>query len=663
MSDNGAPVVPPGRARGIGAWLLVAAGLALAVIIGLRVGDDGIEPWWLAALLVVGLSDAIVGVAFLDRLEGRLAWSLLIGGIAAVTAVLLAISSPTVSPPLGQPLWDQLRASQSWAEPLALGILVALVPWELATRGRHPWFQAAWWTTAALVAATVLGEAFGVRTPGLDVVDIAGWLVAASAVAAAAMLVLTWWRGAGGERDRVAGWLAVGAVVACAAVVPERLGADVAGLPGSRVATALLLVAAIPLLVAGVVVQARRDEPVTMHGLAHDVIGWLVLSAAIVAVYAVAVAGVGRAIGGDGPTWLLVLTSVAVALSIEPARRRVRTTVDRHFWGARDDPLLLVRSIVDHVGSGADRDLLPTLAASLRRELRLDHVSIDLRTDDGWERAATDGSAAIRARTVELVQHGEVVGRLVVGWNDGPRLRRRDRRLLDELTAPLGLAVGWVRLASELRRSTQSVTAAREEERRRLRRDLHDGLGPALTGVSLGLRSAIAQLTPFDDATVAASRSLLARTADEVDATVGELKRIVRDLRPTAIDQLGLVGALDAFIRRFDADVEVRAEIELGCDALPAAIEVAIYRIVTEAVTNVVRHARASTCWLRIAVGAAIEIDVLDDGVGIRPGQDDGVGWTAMRERAAELGGSVSIAARQPRGTSVSVHVPLELRP
>ena len=192
----------------------------------------------------------------------------------------------------------------------------------------------------------------------------------------------------------------------------------------------------------------------------------------------------------------------------------------------------------------------------------------------------------------------------------------------------MSLAVGWVRLASDLRRSSVAIVSTREEERRRSRCDLHDGIGPALTGVSLGLRTAIRQLgrSPDPEA-VAPSRALLERVADEADSVVVEPAHRARP----ATD-----GARPARPRRrrgrvrrtFGEDLRFHLALPPAPAELPAAVEVATYRIVTEAVTNVVRHAGAASCWLTIAAGATVEIDVVDD-VGI---DDDaaGVGLAAM---------------------------------
>jgi two-component system, NarL family, sensor kinase len=222
------------------------------------------------------------------------------------------------------------------------------------------------------------------------------------------------------------------------------------------------------------------------------------------------------------------------------------------------------------------------------------------------------------------------------------------------------LALGWVRLTEELRATSIAVVSAREEERRRLRRDLHDGLGPALTGVSLGVRTALRKLERHDaSASVSDAHELLARAADEVDSLVLEVKRIVRDLRPTALDQLGLVGAIAAFTRRFEDDVEFDLELPRAPVDLPAAVEVAVYRIVTEAVNNVVRHAAASHCWLSLSVGDLVDLDVVDDGVGLVDGAAPGVGWAAMGERVSELGGRLQIVRRAPQGTQVHVQIPV----
>jgi signal transduction histidine kinase len=332
-------------------------------------------------------------------------------------------------------------------------------------------------------------------------------------------------------------------------------------------------------------------------------------------------------------------------------------------FGSRDDALAVVQRIVDHVGTDTGDDLLPALARSLERGLRFDAIAIDVAMPGGgWERAASVGRDTEHRHEVVLCHRDEVVGRLVVGWEHAPSMRAHDEQLLDQLAGPLGLAVSWVRLAADLRRSRLATVSAREEERRRLRRDLHDGVGPTLTGVSLGLRTAVRQL---DRAAIARSShpspAMLTRLAEEVDGVVQEIKQIVRDLRPTALDQLGLIGAVSEFTRLLADDLEIHLSLPSAPPQLPAAVEVAVYRIVTEALTNVVRHANAERCWLRIVADDLVEIDVIDDGIGIDQPRSDGVGVTAMRERAAELGGAVRFLPVATCGTHLHVQLPAAL--
>jgi two-component system NarL family sensor kinase len=641
--------------------LVVVAGLAVVgIVLAIRLANKAPsatdQDGWLVAWLVVGLVDAVAGAALVTRLgHRRLAACLLVVGAAAVLIVVLATGSDAV---VGRRGLAHLPDTGSWARPLATGVLVALLPWELTITGRQRWIEVVWWATAALVVATAVGEGFDLRGPGVDPFDVVMWLVAVSATAATVRLGVVWRRSRGEADDPLLGWLLAGSVVAWFAVIPERLDLASWEFPANDVIGPLLLLATLPLLVVGVLVRALRDRPGRFHGVAHDVIGWIVLSGAIVLLYTGVVAGVGHVVGGRGPTWLLVATTVLVAISVEPLRRRVSHHVDRLVWGARDDPLGVVRDVVRHVGTDAGDELLASLVASLQRELRLETVALEVRTQLGWRRDAALGPATTYQRSVPLEQHGEVVGRLVVGWEHGPHLRARDERVLAELAGPLALAVGWVRLADELRQASVAVVSAREEERRRLRRDIHDGLGPSLTGVALSVRTAIRRLERTGGTGAADVTELLHRTAEEVDALVVDVKRIARDLRPTALDQLGLVHAIEAFTRTFGDRLDFHVSLPAEQLDLPAAVEVAIYRIVTEAVTNVVRHADASNCWLTLAAGAAVEVDVVDDGTGIDDDAVVGVGWTAMRERAGELGGLIVVTKQEPHGTHVHVRIP-----
>ena len=192
-----------------------------------------------------------------------------------------------------------------------------------------------------------------------------------------------------------------------------------------------------------------------------------------------------------------------------------------------------------------------------------------------------------------------------------------------------------------------------EEERRRLRRDLHDCLGPTLTGVSLGMRTAVRQLDRSIASGDAPPRELLGRLADEIDSVVLELKRMPA-ISPTPPHSTNSASSArwPSSRGKFEGDLDIHCALSTDPDPLPAAVEVAVYRIVTEAVTNVRRHAHAASCSLTMVTWATVEIDVIDDGVGFGGQVSDGVGLTAMRERAAELGGVVRFLPGTPCGTA-----------
>ncbi len=661
FDDRPAPVAPSSDVRALVACV-VAAALVVAsgcLVVAMRIVNGGTEPegqnWWLVAWFVLGLAYTVAGTALLTRPGRRL-----LGGcfvVVGVAATMMAIVTQYegYAADHADAGWSWIARADRWAEPLFAGVLAGLVPWLLLSP--PPRHRMVAWTSTAVGVGVLVATAAGPRPLEL----VATWFVVASATAATAALAVRWWRSSD-SGDPLAGWLFAGAAAAWIALVPPSLDLAQWRLPGRDVVWPVLLLATVPLLVAGAVIEALREIPSRYHRISHGVVEWTVLAAGIVIVYTGTVAGLGRLVGGSAPTWFLVVASGVIAVVIEPGRHRVRQLVDRLVYGNRDDPLAAVQRVVDHLGADSGDDLLPGLVATLHDELRLDAVAIDLRVPEGWQRAAAIGPATTHRRVVELHHRGDVVGRLVIGWREGPSLRERDQEILDQLTGPLSLAVGWVRLAADLRRSSVAIVSAREEERRRLRRDLHDGIGPALTGVSLGLRTAVRQIERSASAdAVSPARALLERVADEVDSVVVELKRIVRDLRPTALDQLGLVGAVAEFTRTVDHDLQIHLTLPPAPVELPAAVEVAIYRIVTEAVTNVVRHARAASCWLTIAAGTTVEIDVVDDGIGIGDGAAAGVGLTAMRERASELGGTVSLLPNDPRGTRVHVRLPAAL--
>jgi signal transduction histidine kinase len=222
------------------------------------------------------------------------------------------------------------------------------------------------------------------------------------------------------------------------------------------------------------------------------------------------------------------------------------------------------------------------------------------------------------------------------------------------------VAAEATRLNRDLQMSRERLVTAREEERRRLRRDLHDGLGPSLAGMSMQVRAARKQL-PADSR----AAEILDTLAVDLKSCTVEVRQLVDELRPPALDS-GLDAALHTECRRFDVDgLAVSCEVEGSLEGLPAAVEVAAFRIVAEALTNVTRHSRALTCDVTVHRNGALRVQIVDDGIGIDIASSAraGVGLSSMRERAAELGGDCTIGPAPGRGTSVRVKLPLGSAP
>ena len=384
----------------------------------------------------------------------------------------------------------------------------------------------------------------------------------------------------------------------------------------------------------------------------------VVVAVVYLAVVAIAggVFGVGRSLG------VQVLATVIAALALWPLRGRVQRGVQRLFFGDRDAPYAAMARLGRQVEEAAGAEsVLGSVAKTVADSLRLPYAAVELRQGNSWVPAAAWGLKPAVVKAFPLVSQRETVGRLLVGQRSpGEQLGAEDEQLLEDLARQVGPTAHAVALRGALEASLAKRVAAREEERRRLRRDLHDELGPTLAGLTLGLDTA--RSLANGKGNPEALQQLLSRLKTETQQAVTDVRRIVYGLRPPALDELGLAGSLREEIARLRREAPAVA-ITLHCQGdelagLPAAVEVAAYRIVTEALTNVVRHSHACSCEVHINLDQGLAIDVCDDGVGFPEGWRAGVGITAMRERAAELGGDLGIQPREPHGTSIAARLP-----
>jgi signal transduction histidine kinase len=295
--------------------------------------------------------------------------------------------------------------------------------------------------------------------------------------------------------------------------------------------------------------------------------------------------------------------------------------------------------------------------------LKLPYVAIELNDDYGRLGGAETGKPIGEAVMLPLRYQTETVGNLLVSpRSPGESFDVRERALLADLAAQTGAMAFSVRLTAALQRSREKLVQAREEERRRIRRDLHDGLGPTLASQTFTMDAILDSL----EADPQEAARLLRGLKFQNQKTVAEIRRLVYELRPPALDELGLCGALQAHAVQLNRAENLQIRITARPNplpALPAAVEVAAYRIALEAITNVVRHAHARCCEVHLNVigtgHSRLEVEVSDDGKGLSGEEHPGVGLISMRERAEELGGSFRMTQGTNRGACVMAVLPI----
>lgn len=390
---------------------------------------------------------------------------------------------------------------------------------------------------------------------------------------------------------------------------------------------------------------------------------YLVLSVVIASVYAATVGGVGALLQERGAGWLPWVAAGVVAVLFAPLRDALQRAANRLVYGRWAQPAEVLATTGRRLADAVDvTRLLGALAEELGEGLGLRGVEI---IDARGTTLAGHGVVAGSADQVPLTAYGRDVG--VLRWHAAD-LRPLDRELLLDVARQLGAVVHAAGLLDAVRQAQERLVLAREEERRRLRRELHDGLGSALAGLTL-------QVDTLRNQLVAASvdpDTELVRLRSGIQATVLEVRRIVEGLRPPALDELGLEGALRQLADRVTTgtslDVDVEVEVaprpqHPGPRAIPAAVEVAAYRVAQEALTNVVRHAGAGRAVVQVRVlDAGLVLEVVDDGAGGARERSGGAGLAGMRERADELGGSLRVESPDGGGTTVTLHLPLNGR-
>jgi signal transduction histidine kinase len=411
------------------------------------------------------------------------------------------------------------------------------------------------------------------------------------------------------------------------------------------------------------------------------------LTGCVVGLYTLVVLGA-RQLLGFGETNLIVslLATGLIVVLFQPLRTGLQGTVNRLLFGKRNEPYSVLTGLGQRLETTIYQPeaILPELLNSIATALKLPYVAIKL---TGQERIVSEAStytniselSRLPATPVNfaLSYQGETVGALLVSPRRGEeRLAERDLRLLKDLARQIGVVAYSLKLLEDLRqtntelktanldlqRARERLVLAREEERRKLRRDLHDDLAPSLAGLALSA-DALTGLIERDPIQASLKSQQLYAA---IRHSVGDIRRLAHELRPPILDEFGLVAALQERTQQFSTgNLLVKLEASPGLPPLPAAVEVATYRVAQEALMNVVRHAVARHCIIRLLYSSeenklafknmvSLTLEISDDGQGLpanRHSLTSGVGLRSMREQAEELGGTFTVENQPSGGT------------
>ena len=442
----------------------------------------------------------------------------------------------------------------------------------------------------------------------------------------------------GPARSRLTALLPAGVLI-IAGIVVEALGVPYATVPG---------LVAVPVGM-GVAILAHHLDDLDL--VVNRALVWLVLTGCLFTAFAGTVALLSTTALADQPIAVSAVGTAIVAVGFDPVRRRVQRAVNRLLFGDRDRPLQVLTDLGRRMQASADpAELLADLVATVGASLRVPYVRMDVHGADGHPLTVVeDGRPQSEITAFPMQVHGEEVGCLLVASRRlGERFTPREAALLEDIAGQAAIAARSYRITLELRQARQSLVRSREEERLRIRRDLHDGLGPAIAGARMQVAAARQP---------EASAELLASVQETLLECSQDVRRIVDGLRPAALDR----GLLPAIVQRASAigpvptvDVEVVGDI----GDLDAAVEVAVFRIVTEALSNAARHAAANRVLVTLdGNGSRVLAEIRDDGRGGVRDRDGGVGLESIRQRAEELGGQLTIDSGVG-GTCIQLSLP-----
>lgn len=712
--------------RGAAWGMCVAASVLLLMSAGLAIASwsyppaVGYDPW--SSMLIralIGLGAPVLGAILAGNprsVRYGLWWCLLAIGFgttsAATAYVSFAVAQGTGPDSLGT---AALLGDLGWViTTAALPFLLLLFP---DGSPPTPRWRALSLTLATAAAVAIVGALLTPEEAGTVPIDRAALISAVPEVGmamivsgvvvllagnlpAVASLVARYRRAEPSQRAQIK-WFGYAAVV-FAATFAAVVWWDAPGVWDSVVEGVPVVV-----LYIGVGVAVLRHRIYDIDLLINRTLVYGVLSAVVIGTY-VGIVGYLSALFETRASLPLTLAATAViALAFQPLRERVQRAVNRVLYGARDDPFAVVSKLARSLEAAIPADaVLPTVVETTAQALRLPHVSIwqnngdtvrlsaaygarpaadSVATDDALDRVMSASApielaqlrssrlasalARTRATLIYPLHHrGSAVGLLCLAPRTaGEMWSSTDRATLGDLARHAGAAVHAATLTAELQRSLaelqrsrELLVTAQERERRRIQQDLHDGLGPTLAAIRMHLEAHLDGEPPADRGL----RNTLERVDELVREAAADVRRIVGGLHPPTLAQLGLVPALRAHVEQFGRDVGIAARFSgQNGIAVSPAVELAVFRVAQEALTNAARHARASTVEVALSLSnSRMHLVVSDNGAGLPlDAAARGTGLAGMRERSELIGGQLTVESSPGKGTRVELAIPFEV--
>lgn len=381
------------------------------------------------------------------------------------------------------------------------------------------------------------------------------------------------------------------------------------------------------------------------------------LTTCVIGLYAVIVGGLGALFQAQGSLLFSLLATGLIAVLFQPLRQRLQRAVNHLMYGERDEPYRVLTRLGQRLEAAIEpAAALPLTVETVAHALKLPYVALKLKEAATLQTAAAYGTAQQETIAFPLVYAGEQIGELAVATRaPDESLSSADHQLLQDLARQISLTAHAVLLSADLEQARRRMVAAREEARRRLGSDLHDGVGHELAGLARQVETAASLL----DHNPTSARQMLTAVTQQLNTAISQVRHLAHQLHPPELELLGLAGALRERALTHSG-LLIRLDAPESLPPLSPAVETAAYYIALEALTNVEKHTDGRACRLRLAlVDGVLEMEITDDGPGLPTARSNGLGLLSMQARAAEVGGSCRLESSAGKGTRVIIRLPV----